>query len=140
VCRYVFAAFIWSLLGIIAWLGFGQGEMIHIGIWALTTNVAAKINGPFANGNVFGIVVFCAWAICLWHWLRQREGSSLYMLPVIMFFWAVGIASLSRGAWVVHALVVMIVCVYLFQNNKKRLIAFTTSPCLCWEIPLGLLT
>ncbi len=134
---YTAAAFIWCLLAILAWSGLTHGEMIQINGWALTTDISSKINGPFANGNVFGILVFCAWVISLWYWLKQKKQFGHFLFPTTIFFWAVGIASLSRGAWAAHAIVVFIVLLHLLLKNRSRLIPFIIAFALA--LPLGLI-
>lgn len=132
---YSVAASIWCILAISVWAGFTHNDMIHIGKWALTTVVGIKINGPFSNGNVFGILVFCAWVISLWLWLKQKNSFGNFLFPTMVFFWAVGIASLSRGAWTAHTIVVAIVFFHLLLNNRKRLIPFIIAFSIA--LPLG---
>jgi len=132
---YTAAAFIWCLLAIVVWLGVTHGEMIRIEGWALTTSINSKINGPFANGNVLGILALCAWVISLWLWLKQRDKLSPLWFLAMIFFWTVGIASLSRGAWIAHAVVVSIVLFHLLLRNRQRLIPFIIA--LALAFPLG---
>lgn len=132
---YLIAAFIWSLLAMIVWLGLTNGEMLHIKKWALTTIIQNKINGPFANGNVFGILIFSSWAITIWLWLKQTNKSAYFLFLLMTFFWSLGIASLSRGAWIAHSFVAIVVFIHLLLNNRRRLIPFIIA--LLIALPLG---
>ncbi len=117
---FTVAAFIWCTLSIAVWVGLTDGERVRIGLWTLTTVIQSKINGPFSNGNVLGILAFCAWATALWFWINEKKRSGkVVWLVLLTFFWAVGLSTLSRGAWVAHLIVLLITILHLFQQKRK---------------------
>ncbi|RME80479.1 MAG: hypothetical protein D6771_09460, partial [Zetaproteobacteria bacterium] len=46
---------VWCVLAWVVWLGWTDGEGVHLGRWMLVVDASGKPTGPFVNGNVFGV-------------------------------------------------------------------------------------
>jgi len=103
---YLAVAVIWAILAGIVWFYFTGGGAISIHGIALTHSAQEKPTGPFSNGNVFGIMMLCAWIISIKFGLNFQK----YRIPffVLAFFFLVWVfASTSRGAWVAGSIVAL---------------------------------
>lgn len=124
---FIFGAFIWCILALIVWLGLTDGKFLRIGDWLLSTHIQSKINGPFANGNVFGILTFCAATASLWLWVRCKDEQTIFWYTLLLFFWSVGISSMSRGAWIAHTCVLFIAVIQIWNVSKKKLLLIAVA-------------
>lgn len=115
-------AFIWSVVALIVWLGFTDGKALRLGDWLISTHLQSKINGPFNNGNVFGMLVFCASTVALWFWANSRNSSGWHWLLLLIFCWSVAISSMSRGAWIAQAIVLLIALPLLLRISGKKVL------------------
>lgn len=114
----IIAAYIWSISALIVWFDvLDHGVALTIGDWMLATARSVKINGPFANGNVFAILIFCAWLISLWFWLRKSQTTFNFWLFSMFYFWVIAFLSLAKGAYLVHLIPLSIVLFYCFRKK-----------------------
>jgi len=133
-CCYVGAAIFWAVVAGFVWFGFTDGEQLSFFGFSVTHIAQSKPTGPFANGNVFGIMMVCAWLIATVFWLRERKYTTVFAL--ISFFFLVWVfASMSRGAWVALVSVGFLVFVHLLLHKKyKNLTFFLCSAVFAWVI------
>ncbi|MDX8384096.1 MAG: hypothetical protein R8M45_08440, partial [Ghiorsea sp.] len=119
------ASLLWSAMGIYVWLGMtDQGNPITVfGSFALTQPVDSKIIGPFANGNVFAILMLCAWCIAIAFTVRSKKYMSAYGCVSVLLL-VIVCMSLSRGAWLAWSCVRVLLLLSLYQQKKLMLIVF----------------
>jgi len=133
---FIIVAFIWAICGLIIWFDLiTENNLLRLGNWALTSARSSKINGPFVNGNVFAIMMFCAWLTSLWFWLNKPHSPINIWLLSMIFFWSVGFLSLARGAWLVHLLPLVFAILYCIRQKEHLKILL-----LCLSITLAILT
>jgi len=129
---YVFiaSAYIWAISGLIVWFDLNNnGSLLAFGNWALTTTRNVKINGPFSNGNIFAIMIFMAWLICLWFWIKQKNKIPTFWFFSMLFFWIVAFLSSAKAAYLSHLLPLGIICFYCLKRKFyfKILILFISA-------------
>ncbi|MCF7822211.1 MAG: O-antigen ligase family protein [Mariprofundaceae bacterium] len=129
---FIATAFIWSGLGVFVWLGGNDGNALHFGLWALTTDAQIKPSGPFTNGNVFGIISACAWAIAVWQWLQVKNSNWLWLAPVC-FFWYMIVLSMSRGTWVAQGVIIVPIIFWIWKQRRSSLLPFILAGVLAWS-------
>jgi len=135
---FILAAYIWALTALIVWLGFTHGEVLSLGDWALSTAKGIKINGPFANGNVFALMMLCAWVISLWFWLTNKHMLKNIWLLHITFFWMMAFLALARGAWLAHLLPLLIVLMISYKRKDwNRIVLLGASGSVAIFISIG---
>jgi len=128
---FIAVSFIWSCLGIFVWLGGNQGDALHFGMWALTTDAQVKINGPFTNGNVLGIISACTWVIAVWWWLQAKKHAWLGW-ALVCFFWYMIALSMSRGAWVAQSVIILPIIFWIWNHKRRSLLWFVLAGLLAW--------
>ena len=94
---FMTAAAIWSLVGLYVWCGGTGGRPLTLGLIALTQGSAAKLAGPFNQGNIFASMIGMAWIFA--HWLFLRHKGWLHAIAAL-FFTAMLFDTLSRGGWI----------------------------------------
>jgi len=128
---FITVALVWSCLGMFVWLGGNHGNALHFGLWALTTDAQIKISGPFTNGNVFGIIAACAWAIAVWYWLQVKNCSWLWW-GLVCFFWYMIALSMSRGAWIAQGVIIFPTIFWIWKQRRPSLLPFVLAGVLAW--------
>ncbi|MDT8375229.1 MAG: O-antigen ligase family protein [Mariprofundaceae bacterium] len=131
VAVFITSALIWSGLGMFVWLGGNDGDALHFGFWALTTDAQVKISGPFTNGNVFGIISACAWVIAVWQWLQVKNRGWLWW-SLACFFWYMAVLSMSRGTWVAQSLIILPLIFRIWKYQRPSLLPFVLAGVLAW--------
>lgn len=129
---FVGIAIIWAVLGGIVWFGLTDGNAITLGGLALTHVAQSKPTGPFANGNVFAIMMVCAWLISINFWLNGKTKQTLFY--VLSFFFLVWVfASMSRGAWLAGSIVFIGLVFHLsYIKHWNQLILLLLSTVASW--------
>lgn len=118
---YIPFALLWGLLATALWLGWTGGDSIHTGPIAFTTLPQSKLNSSFLNGNVFSILLGCAWVIAFWQWLRSTQTKwTWYLLMVITWVWS--LAATSKGTWVAEACIVAVVMWQLYKTKRRGIV------------------
>jgi len=122
---YALAAACWVIVATPVWLGWTDGSALSLGPLALTTDLQMKINGPFANGNVFGIMTACAWCISWHEWIRHpsKTGRAMWWFAMLIF-WIWSIGSMSLGVWLAESLAIILMITHMWREPKKRLLIF----------------
>ena len=117
------------LISLYVWLGWNGKEALHFYGWALTTDALhVKINGPFANGNVFAIIILCAWITSSYYWLNSQKIIQWLWLSILLFFWIYIFLSMARGTWLAQAFIcIWLIIVLLRKKEKKKLITFIAT-------------
>ena len=128
---FITVSFIWSCLGVFVWLGGNHGDALHFGTWALTTDAQVKINGPFTNGNVFGIISACTWAVAAWYWLQAKKHAWLGW-ALVCFFWYMVALSMSRGAWMAQSVIILPLVFWIWKHQRRSLLWFALAGLLAW--------
>jgi O-antigen ligase len=130
---YLPAALLWITAALPVWLGWTDGMPLLIDSWALTTDPQLKMNGPFTNGNVLAILIAIAWAISVYYWLKNRHSYSWCFWFLLTFFWVWVVASMSRGAWLAQAFVLMWLVIFLVRSKAyKRLAYLFVAGLIAW--------
>lgn len=129
---FVGIAIIWAILGGIVWFGFTDGNAITLGGLALTHVAQSKPTGPFANGNVFAILMVCAWLISTKFWLDGKRNQILFF--ALSFFFLVWVfASMARGAWLAGSIIFIgLVFHLLYAKHWKKFMLLTLSAVAAW--------
>ncbi len=123
----------WSVVGYFVWFGGTAGRPLTLGLIAMTQGSAAKLAGPFNQGNVFASVIGMAWIFA--HWLYLRQGKWAYALAVF-FFTTVLFDTLSRGGWIAYAMA-LVLMLYAMAPSPKR-IALRLLPLWLAGLALGI--
>ena len=123
---YISLAAVWSIIGLIVWLGATSGLPLGIGPVSMTMEPAVKLAGPFNQGNIFATAIGFAWVFA--HWLFIKGKKYIYSIAIV-FFTAMFVASMSRGGWVAYTIVIVL----LLSALKPR-----ASFCIRWLLPLWL--
>jgi Lipid A core - O-antigen ligase and related enzymes len=138
-CRYIMIIFVavalcWIMVAAPVWLGWTpHRSALTWGPIAFTTDFQFKINGPFVNGNVFGILVACAWAIALREWAHHQKPAWHWLWWIAMtLFWIWSITSLSRGVWLAQGLATLLFAAYLWRGKRKLIPLLLLSGALAW--------
>ncbi|MDX8380916.1 MAG: O-antigen ligase family protein [Ghiorsea sp.] len=115
----IIAGLLWMLVGAIVWLGWTDGKSISFGLIRLTQDMQQKPTGPFTNGNVFGLMMLCAWVVSVSHWLRSKTSNKLWFFLALLFLvWV--FTSLSRGAWLAWVVSLMFFITWLYRSKMWR--------------------
>jgi len=129
---FVGIATVWAIVAAIVWLGYTDGNQLVIGGIALSHNAQPKPAGSFANGNVFGIMMVCAWLVSYKYWLENKRFSMWFGLLTLFFLTWVFI-SMSRGAWVALFVVYIMITIHLiYEKNYTRLFVLLLGSILAW--------
>lgn len=137
---YLLVAFVWVGVAAYVWLGFSDGEALQFAGMAMTQDQQTRPTGPFANANVFAILMVCAWLMAAYAWLtKQQHGLAYYVVSVFFLIWV--FASLSRGAWLASAMVVVFLLVSLVRAQRwKALLLLVMGTAFAWLVADGLLS
>lgn len=129
---YLIASVLWAIAAGIVWFGWTNGDAIGFGNLMLTHLAQAKPTGPFANGNVFAIMMVCSWLISVWFWLTRQTLNKLFAW-VSAFFLVWVFASMSRGAWLAWMVAFVGVVIHLFVTKSwQRLFSLMGFVVLAW--------
>jgi len=127
---FVAASAVWTLLALVVWFGWTGGELIHIGLWALTADAQLKLAGSFVNGNVLAIFNACAWVIVVAKALRSGHW---YWWLLAFFFLLCLFSSLAWGAWLAVFPVFIWMVMYCYKQKRFRdLFVMLCSIPLAW--------
>jgi len=129
---FISVAFIWAILAAIVWFHYTDGGAITVGGLALTHSAQSKPTGPFSNGNVFGIMMLCAWIISMKYGLSGHRNKTLHFL--LAFFFLVWVfASTSRGVWLAGGIIALgLILRLLFSKRWLDLLVLSLSVLLAW--------
>jgi O-Antigen ligase len=109
-------AAIWSLVGLFVWCGGTGGRPLTLGLIAMTQGSAAKLAGPFNQGNIFASVIGMAWIFA--HWLFLRDKKHVYAVAVL-FFTAMLFDTLSRGGWIAYTAVLLLMLYAMAPSPRQ---------------------
>lgn len=138
---FLSAAICWLLAAVPVWLGWTSGNALVWADIALTTDQQTKLNGPFINGNVFGILLACAWSLACYRWISSSDPKhQWFWWAIMLFFWIWSISTLSRGVWLAQSLATLFVVIQLWEYSKKRILIFILSASLSWLIAIQIST
>lgn len=136
---YLIASILWVLVALPVWLGWTDGMPLHLGLWALTTDPQGKINGPFTNGNVMAILIAVAWVISVFYWLKNRHSYLWWLLQT--FFWLFIVVSMSRGAWLAQASILVWLIIFLIRDKAYKQLAYLfVAGLIAWTAGSALLS
>ncbi|MDQ7004205.1 MAG: O-antigen ligase family protein [Ghiorsea sp.] len=129
---FIAVAVVWAVLGGIVWFGLTDGRPITVIGMAFTHVAQSKPTGPFANGNVFAILMLCAWLISIKFWLDDKKNKILFF--VLAFFFLVWVfASMARGAWLAGSIIFIGLMFHLFYTKQwKKFLLLLFSAVLAW--------
>jgi len=127
-------AVIWAILAGIVWFHYTGGGAITIAGIALTHGAHPKPTGPFSNGNVFGIMMLCAWIISIKYALSTDKNRIVFfMLGLFFLVWV--FCSTSRGAWLAGGLILSGVLLRLLVEKRWfDLLLLFLSLFLSWSL------
>lgn len=126
-------AAVWSVAGLFVWCGGTGGRPLTLGLIAMTQGSAAKLAGPFVQGNIFASVIGMAWLFAHWLFLRQR--TWVYALAVF-FFTTVLFDTLSRGGWVAYGVALLLMLYGMAPSFRQ--IALRLLPLWLAGLALGI--
>ncbi len=127
---FFITSIIWTILALFVWLGATNGNALHVGLWALTSDAGLKPNGPFVNGNVLAIFNACAWLIATVYALTTQKWQ--WWLLALFFLCAV-VISMAWGAWLAILPIVVWLLVYcLIRKNYHHVFLLLLSIACAW--------
>ena len=116
---FVAMAFVWGVLALYVWLGFTDGGALNIFGIALTQDAQTKICGPFANGNVFAILMLCAWLITMFFYIKNNRTLDIFYI-LSLFFLTLVFTSLARATWLIWFSFIIIILYYQIVQHKQK--------------------
>ncbi len=130
---FIAAALLWMIVAAIVWFGLTDGDAITYWGFAATHVAQPKPTGPFANGNVFGIMMLCAWVMTLKYWLNKKHTVLMFVLSLLFLVWV--FASMSRGAWVAGIIVFLgLVIRLLYMKRYTDVLLLLLSAFVAWWV------
>ncbi len=116
---FVAIALVWGVLALYVWLGFTGGAALSVFGIALTQDAQGKICGPFANGNVFAILMLCAWLISTVFYSEGKHHSNIFYI-LSLFFLTLVFTSLARATWLVWLLCMFAILYHQMMQGKRK--------------------
>ncbi|MDQ6978828.1 MAG: O-antigen ligase family protein [Mariprofundaceae bacterium] len=127
---FLTASIIWASLALFVWVGGTNGNALHLGLWALTSDAGIKPNGPFVNGNVLAIFNACAWLIAT---VCAMKTQRWWWWVLAFFFLCCVSISMAWGAWLAILPILLWLLIYCLSSKKYRLFsAVLLSVVMAW--------
>jgi O-antigen ligase len=113
---FMATAVVWSLAGLYVWCGGTHGLPLALGLVAMGQGAAAKLAGPFVQGNIFAALIGMAWIFA--HWLFLRHRKWVYALAAL-FFTAMLFDTLSRGGWIAYTAALLLMLYAMAPSARQ---------------------